>query len=155
MIFIYRKGTLSDCKMIYNLICQLECKQLPFDKFSKIYQNQLNNKHYYCLVCEYNNNIIGILNLRFEEQLHHSECIAEIMEFVVNSSYRKKGIGKEMFTNACQIAKNIGCTQIEVACNQLRADTHNFYLKEGMHNFHFKFSKSLIGANILKNEIGN
>jgi len=132
----------------------MECKSLPFEKFSAIYREQMDNRHYYCLICEQENTITGVLNLRFEEQLHHSECIAEIMEFAVDSAYRKQGIGKGMFERACQIAKEFGCTQIEVACNQLRLDTHRFYLREGMHNFHFKFSKSLTGKDTAKNAIG-
>lgn len=71
-----------------------------------IYREQINSRHYYCLVCERDNNLIGVLNLRFEGQLHHSECIAEIMEFAVDSVDRKQGIGKEMFANACQLAKD-------------------------------------------------
>jgi PhnO protein len=132
----------------------MECKQLPFDRFCSIYQEQINSRHYCCLVCERDNNVIGVLNLRFENQLHHSECIAEIMEFAVDSAYRKQGIGKEMLENACQVAKDFGCTQIEVACNQLRTNTHRFYLREGLHNFHFKFSKSLFANDIEKNAIG-
>lgn len=151
---MYREATLGDCKAVYNLICEMESKQLSFDRFSEIYEEQINSRYYYCLVCEIDNEVIAVLNLRFEEQLHHSECIAEIMEFAVDSSYRKRGIGKEMFDNACQFAKDNGCAQIEVACNQLRVDTHRFYSREGMQNFHFKFSKSLIGMDTFENEIG-
>ncbi len=151
---MYRKASLNDCKKVYKLICDMECKQLPFDRFCSIYQEQIKNKHYYCLVCESDNNVVGVLNLRFEEQLHHSEYVAEIMEFVVDLAYRRQGIGKEMFINACQLAKDFGCTQIEVACNQLRTDTHRFYLREGLHNFHFKFSKSLFINDIEENAIG-
>ena len=140
--------------MIYHLICNLECRQFPIHRFKEIYQYQLNSQHYYCLVCERNHKIIGILNLRFEEQLHHAERIAEIMEFIVDEAYRNQGIGKEMFANACQLAKNYGCQQIEVACNQLRKDTHRFYLKEGMNAFHLKFSKSLTGDYPMENAIG-
>ena len=151
---MYRKATLNDCEKVYHLICNMERKQLPFGRFYLIYQEQINNRHYYCLVCEYDNNVIGVLNLRFEEQLHHSACIAEIMEFAVDEAYRKQGVGKGMLANACQIAKDFGCMQIEVACNQLRKDTHRFYLREGMHNFHFKFSKSLNGNDTEENIIG-
>ena len=150
---MYRKATLNDCEKIYHLICDMECKQLPFHRFYSIFQEQLDDRHYYCLVCECDD-VIGILNLRFENQLHHSEPIAEIMEFAIDAKYRNQGIGKEMFTNACQIAKEFGCTQIEVACNQLRSDTHRFYLREGMHNFHFKFSKALAGNDVSENTIG-
>lgn len=151
---MYRKGTINDCEKVYNLICEMEQKQLPFDRFSAIYQRQISNSHFYCLICECENNVIGVLNLRFEEQLHHSEYIAEIMEFAVDSTYRNQGIGKEMFTKACELAKDFGCTQVEVACNQLRVDTHRFYLREGMHNFHFKFSKSLVAKDTVQNAIG-
>ena len=73
-----------------------------------------------------------------------SDYIAEIMEFVVSPLCRNMGIGKEMLERASQIARAFGCVQIEVACNQLRKDAHRFYLREGMQNCHFKFSKSLL-----------
>ena len=151
---MYRKGTIADCEEVYNMICEMEQKQLPFDRFSAIYQRQIRDKNYYCLVCEWENHVIGVLNLRFEEQLHHSDYTAEIIEFAVDSTCRNQGIGKEMFEKACELAKDFGCAQIEVACNQLRADTHRFYLREGMHNFHFKFSKSLDGNDTVQNAIG-
>jgi len=151
---MYRKATLDDCKSVYSLICEMEDKTLPYDKFSSIFQTQLDCEHYYCMLCELNGNVIGILNLRFEEQLHHAGQIAEIMEFAIASPHRKQGLGKEMFAAACQISKEFGCVQIEVACNQLREDTHRFYIREGMHNFHFKFSKPLTGNDMLENALG-
>lgn len=140
---MYRRAVASDCKRIYDLICEMENKKLPYDKFCAIYQNQLRDSKYYCLVCEYDGDVVGVLNLRIEEQLHHAERVAEIMEFIVDAKYRKHSIGKEMFMQICQVVIDCGCAQIEVACNQLRSDTHRFYLREGMQNFHFKFSKVL------------
>lgn len=70
---MYRKALLNDCEKVYHLMCDMACKQLPFDKFYSIYQEQINSKYYYCLVCERDNNVIGVLNLRFEAQLHRSE----------------------------------------------------------------------------------
>lgn len=151
---MYREGTFEDCQAVYDLICEMECKRLPFERFSRIYQEQIGDRNYHCLVYEQEGRVCGILNLRFEEQLHHAEWIAEILEFAVASDYRKSGIGKELFEYACRIAKEAGCSQIEVACNQLRTDAHRFYLREGMHNFHFKFSKFLRGADSSENAIG-
>lgn len=150
----FRRGNINDCEAVYRLICEMESKQLPFDRFSKIYRNQLKDRHYHCLVCEMDNQVIGVLNLRLEEQLHHAECVAEIMEFSIDAAYQNQGIGKAAFVNVCQIAKDSGCTQIEVACNQLRTDTHRFYLREDMYNFHYKFSKQLVGENMPENKIG-
>lgn len=151
---MYRKAVPEDCKRVYCLICDMECKKLSWEQFSAIFQKQLFKSDFYCLVCEQDQQVIGVLNLRFEQQLHHAAWIAEIMEFAVDAAYRNQGIGKEMLSNACRIAKDYGCTQIEVACNQLRTDTHRFYLREGMHNFHFKFSKSLIEECAAENAIG-
>ena len=151
---MYRKATLEDCEKVYALICDMENRKLPFERFYEIYSEQLNSRQYYCLVNEKENVVCAVLNLRFEEQLHHAECIAEIMEFAVDSAYRNQGFGKEMLEKACEIAKEQGCSQIEVACNQLRTDTHRFYLREGMHNFHYKFSKSLTGDTCTENAIG-
>ena len=139
----YRKATLQDCERVYDLICDLEGKTLPFEKFREIYCEQIDSERYYCLLGEENHDTLAVLNLRFEKQLHHSECIAEIMEFVVDSSCRSKGIGKQMLDQAVQIAEAYGCAQLEAACNQLRLETHRFYTREGLKNSHYKFSQRL------------
>ena len=149
-----RKSTLADCKAIYSLICDMEKKELPYDRFENIYHYQISDCHYYCLVFEQDGMVIGTLNMRFEEQLHHTERIAEILEFAINTTCRNMGIGKEMLAQSYRIAADNGCSQIEVACNQLRKDTHRFYVREGMHNFHFKFSKRLANDDIQENSLG-
>lgn len=151
---MYRKVTLNDCEKVYQLICDMENKMLPFERFLEIFREQISNRYYYCLIYELDHNVVGVLNLRFEEQLHHSESIAEIMEFAVDPAYRNRGVGKQMFEGACQLAKDFGCTQIEVASNQLRANAHRFYLREGMYNSHFKFSKSLMENGTAENAVG-
>ena len=151
---MYRKSEEKDCKAIYDLICDMENKQLPYDIFEEMYRNQLERKDMYCLIREKEGKMEAMLNLRFEEQLHHCEKIAEIMEFVVDAGCRDIGVGKEVLVEACLVAEEYGCTQIEVACNQLRMDTHRFYEREGMHNFHYKFSKRLMGEDSNDNVLG-
>ncbi len=151
---MYREATEKDCREVYRLICEMESRELPYEKFEAIFRKQLDHDGYYCLVCEREDQVIGVLNLRFEEQLHHADSIAEIMEFAVDPAYRSQGIGREMFREACRLSRQFHCVQIEVACNQLRTDTHRFYLREGMHNFHFRFSKSLVGEDTAENKLG-
>lgn len=140
---MYRKATMQDCESIYALLCDMEQTQLPFQRFSAIYARQLENQNYYALVRAEGEKVLGVINLRFEEQLHHASLIAEILEFAVDPAYRNQGVGKELFAEACRLAKEAGCLQIEVACNQIRTDTHRFYAREGMHSSHFKFTKPL------------
>lgn len=151
---MFRKAIFNDCDAVYNLICDMEKTELPKGGFSEIFNEQLSDNHYYCLICEIDDRIVGVLNLRFENQLHHAAKIAEIMEFVVDENYRNKEIGRKIFSRACDIAKENGCIQIEVACNQLRIDTHRFYDREDMNNFHYKFSKPLEGETYVDNKLG-
>ena len=139
----------------------MENTALDYDEFSAIFNAQCEDENYYCLILEGLGNgtgdehsdepddephVRGMMNLRFEYQLHHAARIAEIMEFVVAPQCRNKGLGKLILNEACEIAKDHDCIQIEVACNQLRKDTHRFYEREGMKNYHYKFSRSLAGV---------
>ena len=151
---MYRESTLDDLRKVYDLICDMESKKLPYDRFKDIFSKQLESENYYCLLREDGGRVTAELNLRFEDQLHHADKIAEIMEFAVDPERRNEGIGKDMLEEACRIAKEHGCVQIEVACNQLRTDTHRFYLREGMKNYHYKFSKPLNGENGGENRLG-
>jgi PhnO protein len=63
----------------------MENNELSYDRFCAFYRDQISDSHYYCLVCEENGMVIGVLNIRFEAQLHHTENIAEILEFAVSS----------------------------------------------------------------------
>ena len=151
---MYRTADTGDCQRVYELICNMEQKTLPYERFQAIFETQLQREDYRCLVLEEDGAVLGALNLRFEEQLHHAERIAEIMEFAVDAACRNRGLGAELFAHACETAKEQGCVQIEVACNRLRTNTHRFYLREGMHNFHYKFSKPLIGEDTAENALG-
>ena len=151
---MFRKSTAADCCAVYDLICDMESKALPYDKFAAIYIEQQKSSSYYCLIYEADGKICGTLNLRFEEHLHHAARIAEIMEFAIAPGCRSRGIGQTMLAKAVEVAKAHGCVQLEVACNQLRHNTHRFYLREGMHNFHFKFSLPLNGDSSAENRLG-
>lgn len=162
---MYRRADNGDCRAVYDLICDMEAKQLPYEEFERIFAGQVSDENFYCIIREdpgksegagdsADTKVTAMMNLRFEYQLHHAERICEIMEFVVAPDERNKGVGAEVIAYAKELAKENGCTQIEVACNQLRKDTHRFYEREGMHNFHYKFSKKLVGEDTASNELG-
>ena len=67
-----RKSTAADCREIYNLICDMEATALDYEKFASIYLQQLSDGNYYCLIYEEGGKTCGMLNLRFEQQLHHT-----------------------------------------------------------------------------------
>ncbi len=95
------------------------------------------------MIFEQDGDALGLLSLRMEEQLHHCEKIAEVMEFAVAAPHRSQGAGQALFESACKIAAQCGCAQIEVCCARPRAGAHRFYEREGMKRSHFKFTMPL------------
>lgn len=148
-----RMAKLTDTKDIYDLICDMENTELDYEKFRQIFKKYLEDDRLFCFVAEYDGTVIGCLNLRIEYQLHHTAKIAEILELAVKDKYRSKGVGKELFEKASEIAKDNECLQIEVCCNQLRTRAHNFYEKQGMSKFHYKFTMNL-HEEIKENRLG-
>ncbi len=149
-----RKSAIQDCKAIYLLICEMEEKELSSSHFETIYNKQLEDSNHICLVYEKDSSVIGCINIRMEYQLHHAERICEIMELSVNKKNRSNGIGKKLFNAACDEAKQMGCTQIEVNSNQLRERTHKFYAERGIHNFHYKLSLNFAAEGNIGNQLG-
>lgn len=148
------KAEKEDVKRVYELICDMEQSTLPYGEFERIFLAQLEDGDYCCLVYRRDGECVGVLNLRFEEQLHHAGKIAEIMELAVDGSHRNRGLGRELLERACALAKERRCMQIELACNQLRRDAHRFYLRQGMSCYHYKFSRSLTGEDPGENRLG-
>lgn len=149
-----RKAVATDMDCIYTLICDMEQTVLNKCKFDKIFTELINDDDNYFLVYEENKEILGILHMRIEYQLHHSDKIAEVMELSVKEDARSKGIGYELFASACNKAKELNCLQIEVCCNRLRKRAHKFYESHGMQKFHYKFSMNLRGNIFTENKLG-
>lgn len=135
---------MDDCRVVYSLICELEDCELNYADFERIYGKMMHRDGFYAvLVAQKGDEVLGEATLRFEDQLHHCEKIAEIMEFSVTERHRSCGIGSAIFEEACKLAKSRGCTRMEVSSNRVRERAHRFYERLGMVNSHFKFCKPL------------
>lgn len=140
---LIRQTNLIDIRSVYDLICDLEATKLDYKQFERVFNSQLADEKFVCIVAEDNGRIIGCLNLRIEEQLHHVGKIAEIMELVVTDSSRSQGIGKKLWTKAMEISRSNDCLQLEVASNQQRRWAHKFYENQGMSKTHYKLTLQL------------
>lgn len=139
-----RLGTIADCRAVYSLICELEDCELNYADFERIYGEMMQRGDFYSvLIAQKGDEVLGEATLRFEDQLHHCEKIAEIMELSVTAKHRSCGIGSAIFEEACKLAKSRGCTQIEVSSNRVRERAHRFYEHLGMLNTHVKLCKPL------------
>lgn len=138
-----RAGTVDDCFEVYSIICEIEDYSLSYDIFKRLYKKIIASDSYKVLVYVDDKQIVGVITLRLEWQLHHCAKIAEIMECAVKKGYRSGGKGSLLFEFACKLAKNQNCFQVEVASNCKRTRAHKFYKKLGMNKTHYKFCKPI------------
>ena len=132
---------IEDCEQIRHLMEILEDREFPSDSFRQVFSEQLSHDRYVCLVYTEDEKIIGALNMRIEAQLHRQNKVAQIMELVVEPSYRCHGIGSALFQAAEQIAKEQGCEQIELETSSWRKRAHSFYERKGMICDHLYYRK--------------
>ncbi|MBC3536868.1 GNAT family N-acetyltransferase [Megasphaera hominis] len=136
-----RKSTAADLDRVHELISALVGHELDYDTFAQIYKEQLNDNDYYCLLGELDGRVCGVLNMRFDRQLHHGGNVAEVLEFFITPDVRSQGTGARMLEAAEAIAKEHQCVLIEVTSRNIRVDAHRFYMREGMEHTHAKFVK--------------
>ena len=138
-----REYKLTDENLIYDLLCELENTVIDKEGFNIAFMKQFYDDSYRCLLYEENEEIIGIVNMRIEHQLHHGGRVAEIMELYVKEKCRLKGIGKKLLEEAVRIAKNEGCKRIELSSSNWRTESHRFYQNNGFIASHINLTMDL------------
>lgn len=108
------------------------------------FYTMLSSASHLLLVAEEEGQIVGLLHLRMEFQLHHCGTVAEIMELIVSREVRSKGIGAALLKAAREQAIQHHCIQFEVTSNQKRKQAHRFYQREGLEQTHIKMTEALL-----------
>ena len=139
-----RLAVSADQPEIYSLICALEETSFPQEMFAWGFYPMLSSASHLLLVAEEEGQIIGLLHLRMEFQLHHCGTVAEIMELIVSREVRSKGIGAALLKAAREQAIQHHCIQFEVTSNQKRKQAHRFYQREGLEQTHIKLTEALL-----------
>lgn len=139
-----RLAVSADQLEIYSLICALEETSFPQEMFAWGFYTMLSSASHLLLVAEEEGQIVGLLHLRMEFQLHHCGTVAEIMELIVSREVRSKGIGAALLKAAREQAIQHHCIQFEVTSNQKRKQAHRFYQREGLEQTHIKLTEALL-----------
>ncbi len=139
-----RLAVSADQLEIYSLICALEETSFPQEMFAWGFYTMLSSASHLLLVAEEEGQIIGLLHLRMEFQLHHCGTVAEIIELIVSREVRSKGIGAALLKAAREQAIQHHCIQFEVTSNQKRKQAHRFYQREGLEQTHIKMTEALL-----------
>ena len=95
----------------------------------------LQNNAAYIFLCAVEKEILvgSVTGIVCEDLYGDCKPFLVLENMVVHSDYRKKGIGKMLFEELENKAKNIGCTQIILVTNTERKDACRFYESMGFH----------------------
>lgn len=139
-----RPAVCADAPGIYTLICALEETRFPQEIFMWGLDIMLGSPSHILLVSEEQGDIVGLLHMRMEFQLHHCGKVVEILELIVSREVRSKGIGAALLKAARAQAVQQHCIQFEVTSNRKREKAHCFYRREGLEQTHVKLTEALL-----------
>jgi GNAT superfamily N-acetyltransferase len=96
-----------------------------FDEMAKDPNNRL-------LVAEQNGELVGTLQVTFIRGLSRKGARRAQIEAVrVRSAHRGKGLGHDIFAAAIALARQEGCSLVQLTTDKARADAHRFYAQLG------------------------
>ena len=96
------------------------------------------------LVVELEGALVGMLQLTFIPYLTHIGSWRCLIEGVrIHSDYRGQGFVEQMFGHAIELAKNKGCTIVQLTSDKQRPDAIRFYEKLGFKATHEGFKLAL------------
>ena len=103
------------------------------------------NPDYHTIVAAIDNQVVGLIGLHLGLAYEFSGCYGRIVCLIVNSQYRKKGIGKQLMDRAKAIViESGGNTLVLNSGNRTeRVDAHNFYENNGFSAKSTGFSKKI------------
>ena len=130
----------KDFEDVYQLICELENTIVDKQSLLKVYTHNLTSNDIHYVLAVEDSRVIGFASLHIQQLLHHAAKIGELQEIIVCKEKQGVGIGRILFEAIKEIAVNNQCMQLEICCNQTRKLSHEFYLKQGAKNSHYKFT---------------
>ncbi|UCH42871.1 MAG: GNAT family N-acetyltransferase [Dehalococcoidales bacterium] len=104
----------------------------PGDDYQRVFNEIQNVPGYELLVVEENGIVLGTMVLLIIPNLSHSALPWALIEnMMVDSSYRRRGLGRLLMDYAIARAKEAGCYKIQLSSNKKRPEAHQFYQSSG------------------------
>lgn len=97
----------------------------------------------FIFVYQKKNLVIGLVSVHFSIQLAFDGDFMTIGYLAVDEEHRGLGIGGELENHVTLLAKEKGCTLIELFSQAKRTDAHHFYQNHGYSVIEKQFSKML------------
>ena len=153
---IIRKAEISDFQGVHKLIMQVhklhvnerndiykDVDPMNFDEF----KTELSNSNNIYLIAEFKNEIVGICFSQIKEisnnKIMKDRKILHIENICVDENHQKKGIGKKLYKQIVQLAKEKNIDNIELRVWGFNKNAINFYKNLGMNIKNLKFEQKI------------
>jgi len=141
---VIRKCTSADFQQIFGLLQQLwPDKKLDSEALSRVYHRGLTSDLQRCICAVDDENVIGFCSLTLKNNLWQAGYLGHIDELIVSEEKRGAGVGRALLAAIIEIAKQAGCSRVELDSAFHRLEAHKFYQQQGFENRAYLFSKPL------------
>ena len=131
---IIRDLQIEDIESLSNLYYQFWNENSNLQKMkNKLVELQENDA--YILLCSFDGNDVtgSVMGIICEDLYGECQPFLLLENMVVDTNYRKKGLGKALYAELEKRAKARGCTQIILVTETNRTDACGFYQSLGFH----------------------
>ena len=151
-----RKAKISDFQGIHNLIMQVH--KLHVNKRNDIYKDvdpmnfeefrtELSNSNNIYLIAELENDIVGICFSQIKEisnnKIMKNRKILHIENICVDENHQKNGIGKKLYEQIVELAKEKNIDNIELMVWGFNENAIKFYENLGMNIKNLRFEQKI------------
>lgn len=153
---VIRKAEANDFQGIHKLIMQVhklhvierkdiykDVDSINFDEF----KTELSNSNNVYLVAELENEIVGICFSQIKEisnnKIMNDRKILHIENICVDENYQKRGIGKKLYKEIVQIAKERNINSVELMVWGFNKNAIKFYENLGMSVKNLRFEEKI------------
>ncbi len=153
---IIRKAEIEDFNKVHRLIMQVhklhvkertdiykDVDPMNFEEF----KNELSNSNNIYLVAQLENKIVGICFSQIKEiannRIMKDRKILNIGDICVDEKYQRNGIGKKLYNQIVQIAKEKNIHNVELTVWKFNKNAIKFYENLGMNVKNLKFEQKI------------
>lgn len=153
---IIRKAEIEDFNKVHRLIIQVhklhvkertdiykDVDPMNFEEF----KNELSNSNNIYLVAQLENKIVGICFSQIKEisnnRIMKDRKILNIGDICVDEKYQRNGIGKKLYNQIVQIAKEKNIHNVELMVWNFNKNAIKFYENLGMNVKNLKFEQKI------------
>jgi GNAT superfamily N-acetyltransferase len=131
---IVRKANFADVTRILELYEQLteEVQDLSPETVNRVFTEIDSSPRQELLVAENDGLVVGTLFIQITPNLSHGAYPWAVLEnMVVDSRYRRQGIGRHLIEYAFARCREAGCYKVQLLSHKKRLGAHQFYRSLG------------------------